>query len=580
MAGQSAIFVNFTILLVAALIGGLIASRFKQPVILGYLIVGIIIGPHALGWVSDMSVVEASANIGVALLMLTLGLEVSFHQLRQVGKVGFLGGIIQVVATFAFGLLAAIMIFHWSLVQATLFGLIISLSSTTVCIKILMDRGELDSVHGRIMVAILILQDILAVVMIIIEPLLGQVEQNLVLVVGKAIIGIVLFIAIAFITGRWILPWLIGRRGGVRSRELFLLTVLVLCLGAALSTQIFGLSAVFGAFLVGLVLRETKFAHQALAEITPLRDVFAAFFFVSLGMLLDPRFIVNNWVLVITAVALIFAVKFVVVSGIIRGFGYGWSIAITSGFGLFQIGEFSFIIAQGGVNLKILSSESYALIIGSSIITMLLTPFTMSLAGRLHGRLAKLPPGSQRLQFGAAPVPSAEIPKIPGTVVIAGFGRVGQNTAQGLQDAGIPFHIIEIDPEVVKQSKCRENVCTFGDASNLHVMRRVDLKNAKVMVITFPDPVAVLTTAQTALSINPQLKIIARAHRSREAEQLKKIGVSELISPEYEASLEFIRRVLHTTGLPRTEIKHTMDRVLENHNVSKFEEDGEYNPWI
>ena len=209
------------------------------------------------------------------------------------------------------------------------------------------------------------------------------------------------------------------------------------------------MSAVFGAFLVGLVLRETKFANQALAEITPLRDVFAAFFFVSLGMLLDPRFVINNWVLIISAVALIFAIKFIIVSGIVRGFGFSWSVALMSGFGLFQIGEFSFIIAQGGVNFKILSSESYALIIGSSIITILLTPFAMSLAGRVHRRLAKLPSGSKRIQFGTAPLSSAGIPKTPSEVIIAGFGRVGQNTAQGLQDAGIPFHIIEIDPEVV-----------------------------------------------------------------------------------------------------------------------------------
>jgi CPA2 family monovalent cation:H+ antiporter-2 len=493
-----------------------------------------------------------------------------------VGKVGLLGGIIQIVATFAFGLLAALMIFHWSFVQSVLFGLIISLSSTTVCIKILMDRGELDSVHGRIMVAILILQDITAVFMIIIEPLLGQVEQNVALVLAKALGGIVLFIAIAFVTGLWILPRLMGRVGGVRSRELFLLTVLVLCLGAALGTQIFGLSAVFGAFLIGLVLRETRFAHQALAEITPLRDIFAAFFFVSLGMLLDPRFVINNWVLIISAVALIFAIKFITVSGIVRGFGFSWSVALMSGLGLFQIGEFSFIIAQGGINLKILSAESYALIIGSSIITILLTPFAMSLAGRLHSRLAILPSGSWRVD--TAPLPFSEKPEILGEVIIAGFGRVGQNTAQGLQDAGIPFHIIEIDPEVVKQSKCGENVCTYGDASNLHVLTRVNLKNAKVMVITFPDPVAVLTTAKTALSINPELKVIARAHRTREADQLKKLGVSELISPEYEASLEFIRRILHITGLHKAEIKQTMNKVLEDHNVSEFEKDDEYEP--
>jgi CPA2 family monovalent cation:H+ antiporter-2 len=580
MEGQSAIFLNFIILLVAALVGGIIAYRLKQPVILGYLLVGIVIGPHALGWVNDLAIVQIAANIGVALLMLTLGLEVSFHQLRQVGKVGFLGGIIQILATIGFGWLAARLIFHWSMPQSILFGLIISLSSTMVCMKILMDRGELDSMHGRIMMAMLILQDISAVFMIIFQPLIGQVEQNVALAVVKAFIGIILFVAIAFITGRWALPWLMGRGGGVRSRELFLLTVLVLCLGSALSTQIFGLSAVFGSFLMGLVLRETRFAHQALAEVTPLRDVFAALFFVSLGMLLDVKFVMANWVLVLIAVGLIFAIKYIVVSGIIRGFGYSWSIALMGGFGLFQIGEFSFIIAQSGVALQILNSESYALIIGASIITMLLTPFSMALGGRLHGRLSKLPPESRWATVNKAPVLPSETPKIFGDVIIAGFGRVGQNTAQGLQDAGISFHILEVDPEVVQQAKCDKNICTFGDASNLHVLTKVDLKKAKILVVTFPDPVAVLTTTKNALSINPNLKIIARAHRTRDVEQLKKIGVTELISPEYEASLEFIRRILHTTGLKKTEIKQAMNQVMEDKNISEFEKDEEYQPWL
>ncbi|MBN1368018.1 MAG: cation:proton antiporter, partial [Dehalococcoidales bacterium] len=542
MEGQSAIFFNFTILLLAALVGGIVAYRLKQPVILGYLLVGVAIGPHALGWVNDLAIVEIAANIGVALLMLTLGLEVSYHQLRQVGKVGFLGGIFQIIATMGLGWVAARYIFHWSMPESILFGLIISLSSTMVCMKILMDRGELDSMHGRIMMAMLILQDISAVFIIVFQPLISQAEQNVTFIVIRAVVGIVLFIAIAFITGRWALPWLIGKSGSVRSRELFLLTVLVLCLGSALSTQIFGLSAVFGAFLIGLVLRETRFGHQALAEVTPLRDVFAALFFVSLGMLLDVHFVYNNWILVLTAVGIILAIKLLVIFGIIRSFGYSWNIALMGGMGLFQIGEFSFIIAQNGVDLQIITSDSYALIIGASIITMLLTPFMMSLAGRLHSRVSRLPPGSQRITIGgAASLPLGQR-QSQEAVIIAGFGRVGQNTALGLQDANIPYHIVEIDPEVVRHSKCEANVCTFGDASNLYVLRRVDLKNAKIMVITFPDPMAVLTTAKTAFAINPNLKIIARAHRVQDTRELQKIGVTELISPEYEASLEFIRR--------------------------------------
>jgi len=348
MDQQSAIYINFTTMLVAALVGGLIANRFKQPVILGYLVIGVAIGPYALRLVNDTSIVEASANIGVALLMLTLGLEVSFVQIRQVGKVALIGGLLQIILTIGIGTAAAVFLLSWTLPQAVLFGLIISLSSTMVCMKILMDRGELDSVHGRIMMAILILQDIVSVLMIIVVPLMGQTDENIWLTLLRTFGSALVFISITIVFGLWILPWLMGNVGGVRTRELFLLSVLVLCLVAALSTGILGLSTVFGAFLVGIILRETRFAHQALAEITPLRDIFAALFFVSLGMLLDPQFVIDNWGLVLITVAIIIVIKFLVVSGIVRFFKYGSGIAVLAGLGLFRMADSGFSVAQRG----------------------------------------------------------------------------------------------------------------------------------------------------------------------------------------------------------------------------------------
>ena len=578
MSQQTIMFVNFTVLLLAALVGGMIAHRFKQPVILGYLVIGIAVGPYALRLVNDPVIVETSATIGVALLMLTLGMEVSFVQLKQVGKVGFLGGIIQIIATVGIGTAVGFYLLKWTFAEAVLFGIIISLSSTTVCMKILMDRGELDSIHGRIMMAMLILQDIAAVVMIVLVPTLGNTDSNLWLTLGKTFGGALLFIAIAVVSGLWILPWLMGKVGGIRSRELFLLSILVLCLAAGLGTQTFGLSTVFGAFLVGLVLRETSFANQALAEVTPLRDIFAALFFVSLGMLLDPQYVIAHWTTVLFVVAIIFFVKFVVVAGIVRIFGYSLNIATIAGFGLFQIGEFSFIIAQSGVNNSIISQDLYTLIIGSSIITMLLTPFAMSLAGKLYTRIASVPPlpgiGTITSGVGATRVPAS------GDVIVAGLGRVGQNIAHALKDANISFSSIEADPEVILRVDCKGNACIYGDASNTYVLSKLDVKGAELMVITFPDPVAVLSTAKIALSINPKLKIVARAHRERDVVELKKIGVVNLISPEYEASLEFIRKILLLTGKGKTDIKKTMNRVLKDEEVEAFEPEEPYQPWM
>jgi len=581
MDQQSAIYVNFTVMLVAALVGGLIANRFKQPLILGYLIIGVAIGPYALGLVSDTAIVEASANIGVALLMLTLGLEFSLGQIRQVGKVALIGGFLQIGLTIVIGIFAAFFLLGWTLSQAILFGLIISLSSTMVCMKILMDRGELDSVHGRIMMAILILQDILAVVMIIVVPLMGHTDENIWLALLRTFGSALVFIAIAIVFGIWILPWLMGNVGGVRTRELFLLSVLVLCLVAALSTSFLGLSTVFGAFLVGMILRETSFAHQALAEITPLRDIFAALFFVSLGMLLDPQYVLNNWALVLMTVVIIIAIKFFVIFGIIRFFKYGTGVAVFAGFGLFQIGEFSFIIAQSGVHNNIISQNSYTLIIASAVITMLLTPFAIGLAGRFHPHLSRVnivevtPESVKKTRRHSAA-------GIHSQVIVAGLGRVGQNIARGLQGAAITFSAVEIGPGVALRTDCGDAVCIYGDASNMHVLSLLNLKKAELLVVTYPDPVAVLTTVKSALSINPELKIVARAHRESDAERLRKLGVTNLVSPEYEASLEFVRQILLLSGKGKTDIKETMDQVLQDEEFEAFEtkEDDHYEPWM
>ena len=565
--------VTIAILLAAALVGGMIAHRLRQPIILGYLVIGVAVGPHALGLIGDLELVETAATMGVALLMFTLGLEISIAQLREVGRIGVWGGITQIAATLALGLIAGYFLFRWPLSQAVLFGLIISLSSTAVCLKILMERGELVSVHGRIMIAILIVQDIGVVVMMVVIPLMSGMTENIPLTLAIAAGKALLFIGLAIILGRWGLPWLLGRVGGVRDRELFLLTVLVLCLGAAVGTHVLGLSIVFGAFLVGLVLRETRFVHQALAEITPLRDIFATLFFVSLGMLLDPIFLINNWQSVALLVVAIIALKLLVVFGIVRIFGYSSRIAILTGAGLFQIGEFSFILAQGGVNAGIVSDQFYSLILASAIITMLLTPVTISLIIRLYPKPALLT-GGRRMVAKEASSTSVPMPtERPDRVVIAGYGRVGRNIAQGLQDAGIPHIIIDLDPERVSEAKSSGRPRIYGDATNRNVLSKVDLGRAQALVVTYPDSIAVVTTVKTALSINPELKILVRVHRVREADELKKLGVTELVSPEYEASFRFIKRLLNIMGLEKGKRRQILATVRKDKEIAEYDPD-------
>ncbi len=572
---QLDLVISITILLGAALAGGMIVHRLRQPVILGYLVVGVLTGPYALALVSDLALIEAAATIGVALLMFTLGLEISVSQLRQVGKIGLWGGIAQILATFTLGLVVGSILFNWSLPQSALFGLVISLSSTMVCLKILMERGELDSVHGRIMIAILILQDISVVLMVIVIPLLGGTMENVFLALAIAIGKTALFIGIAVFLGLWALPWLMGRIGGIMSRELFLLTVLVLSLGAAAGTYTLGLSVVFGAFVIGLVLRKSRFGHQALAEITPLRDIFATLFFISLGMLLNPRFVLEQWGLIAVTVAIIIFIKFLVVFGIVRFFRHSGRIAVLTGTGLFQIGEFSFVLAQSGIKTDIISDQFYSIILASAIITMILTPLAMSLVSWLYPKLTKMPAGGVLEGETTLALSDFDSSEAVSPVAIAGYGRVGQNIAHGLRDIGIPYTVIETDPERIIEMRCDAIACIYGDASNIHILSHVDLNKVKILVITFPDPLAVMTTVKTALRLNPKLKIVARVHRGREAELLKGLGVVELVSPEYEASLEFLGRIMSVSGRKGIEVKRILARLRQDRKIAEFSSDDE-----
>ncbi|HXY75126.1 MAG TPA: cation:proton antiporter [Dehalococcoidales bacterium] len=559
-------FISIAVLLAAALVGGMIAHRLKQPVILGYMLVGILIGPHALGLVADESLVQTMATIGVSLLMFTLGLEISLTQLKQVGRAGLWGGLLQIVFTMAAGTGIAYLLFRSSLQEAILFGMIISLSSTAVGLKILMDRGELSSVHGRIMLGILILQDVSAVVMITAIPLMAGNIDNLPLTLALTLGKTVLFIGAAIVSGLWILPWLMGKIGGIRSRELFLLTVLVLCFGAAVGTQVFGLSAIFGSFIVGLVLRETKFVHQAIAEITPLRDIFASLFFVSLGMLLSPAFVAAHWSEILLLVAAIILAKMIIVYLVIRALKYPSRLGLLSGAGLMQIGEFGFILAQAGVVAGFASQNFYSMVIAGAIITMLLTPLSMSLVSKL---ITLRKTGTAMIHPAQNNNEISPVCPING-VVICGYGRIGQAVAEGLEQAKIPYMIVDIDPERIAEARAAGRPHVYGDASNVHVLSSLLLCDVRALVIAFPDPIATITTVKAAMEINPKLRIIVRAHRGRDAEELQRLGVVELVSPEYEASFRFLKNIFSIYELQKSERQHLLDKLRDEQKQAPF----------
>lgn len=364
----------------------MIARRLGLPVILGYLIGGIAVGPYGFGLVGDVEQIRTLAEIGVVLLLFTLGLEFSLKTLRRTGRVAIIGGMVQILATTALGLVVGILL-HWPITEAVFFGFFIALSSTMIVLKLLMERGELDTAHGRVMIGILLVQDLAVVPMMVVLPVIG--EPGWAAALGIAALKAVLFLGAMLVLGLWVLPRVMRRVAGLRSRELFLLAIFGLCLAVAFASDYFGISLALGAFVAGLLMSESDYAHQALAEIIPLRDIFATLFFVSLGMLIDPRFLVDNIGAVSVVVIAIIGGKFIICSLIPWLFGYSAKTTLYVGAGMFQIGEFSFVLAAAALGTGAISKYLYDLTLTSAVITILLTPFALGGVSILYRRLSQ-----------------------------------------------------------------------------------------------------------------------------------------------------------------------------------------------
>ena len=558
MEGQLGLVV-LVIALVAAFIGGMIARQLRLPVILGYLAAGIVIGPYAADFVSDTAQIETMAEIGVALLLFTLGMEFSLKSLRRVGRVSAIGGGIQIAATTLLGLGVGIGL-GWKLEEAMFFGFLIAMSSTMVVLKLLMERGELDTAHGRLMLGILLVQDIAVIPMMAILPAIGKPEWASAL--GIAVLKAAIFIGAMFVLGLWVLPWLMRRVAGFRSRELFLLAIVGLCIAVAFVTDHFGISLAFGAFAAGVIISESDYAHQAIAEVIPLRDLFATLFFVSLGMLIDLHFLVENLAIVSIAAVTIIVGKFAICFVVPRLLGYSAKTMLYSGAGLFQIGEFSFVLAAAALSAGVISKDIYDVTLTSAAITILLTPLAMGVASRLYVRL------NQRERFARAfarrsdPDPEKRL-QLNNHVVICGCGRVGRTLGSVLEKRGFTRLVIDEDPRVIDMLRAKGVPYLYGDASNPDILSRAMLDKAKVMVITMNDPIATELAVKNAHAINPKLDIVARVHVDEHAATLRELGVAEIVRPEFEAGLEMVRHTLHRYGLTGTEIQYIINILRE-----------------
>jgi len=559
-AGHSLI-VDFTTVLGASALGGYIANKLRQPVLLGYLASGLVVGPFGFKLLNDDNLIKSLAEFGVAFLLFALGVEFSLSELKKVKDIAIGGSLLQIGLTTTLVTLITI-IFGWAsgLPQGIFLGVVFSLSSTAVVLKTLTEKGETYTLHGQIMLAILIVQDLALGVMLAILPALKQ-PENLAPALFLALAKVLGFAAIAFILSRWVVPRLIRNIAATESDELFLLTIIALCLGVALITAALGLSIEMGAFVAGLMISEIDYADHALAKVLPLRDTFASLFFASIGMLIDPSILINNFGLILGLVSLVMIGKAAIVFPIVLKFGYSVKTAVITALGINQIGEFSFVLELTGLDLGLISQETYLLLLGTTAITLILTPILLERAPKIANKITQTPFLFKYLRRFEAPKDLSIPETINSHVVVAGYGRVGQVVVKILQSQGYPVIVMDNSEPAIQRLRYKKIPYLFGDADSELVLEKAHLEKAKALVIALPDPGSTRILLERALSITPELDIIVRSHSDKEIDVLTQMGAKEVVQPEFEAALELGTHLLKTLGAAETQIYDIIDTI-------------------
>jgi CPA2 family monovalent cation:H+ antiporter-2 len=544
-------------LLIAFLVGGVVVyvlRPLKLPSLAGLLVAGAVIGPHGLSLIEAPERVEVLAEIGVVLLLFTIGLELSIGQLAAMWRAILGTGGTQVLLTIGVTTLCARAV-GVELERAVFLGFLVSLSSTAVVLRLLGDHAELDAPHGRVALGILLLQDLCIVPLMLLTPVLAGTVSGfggLVMSLGKAglIVAGVLFAARRFV------PAVLFRVVRTRSRELFLTFLVVLCLGTAWLTSLAGLSLALGAFLAGLAISESEYAHQALAEAIPFRDAFGSLFFLSIGMLMDVGFAASHPGLVAASVVGVLVVKSVTasVAGLVSR--YPVRVAVRSGFALAQIGEFAFVLAQPGLDLGLIATQDYQLFLAASVLSLLLTPAMMRLGAVLGPKL-----GSRSAPAGLSEFPSAQA--LADHVIIVGYGVNGKNLARTLRATDVPYVVLELNPETVRRARAEGEPIHFGDSTQPAVLRSAGIAHARLLVVAISDAASSRRTVSIARQERRDLIIVIRTRYLSELEELKALGADEVIPEEFETSIEIFSRVLARYNVPRNVILDHVAAVRE-----------------
>jgi monovalent cation:H+ antiporter-2, CPA2 family len=560
------LIVDLVIVLAAAAGGGLLASLLKQPVLLGYLVGGVVVGPAGLGLVKELIQVETLAQFGAAFLLFALGVEFSLAELKKVQGISLGGGGLQILSTILITAVVSVAI-GWvtSPVQGVFLGAILSLSSTAVVLKCLMERNETETPHGRVMLGILIVQDLALGLMLAVLPALDRPYDEIGLAVGLALSKIALLAGAAVIAGIWLIPPLLRFLARTESRELFLLGVVALCLGIALLTESLGLSIEMGAFIAGLMISEVEYADQTLTYVEPIRDIFATLFFAAIGMLIDPIFLWNNLELILGLVALVLVGKFLIITPLVKAFRYPLKTALIVGLGLAQIGEFSFVLASKGQMLGLVSRRVYLLILGTTAVTLVVTPFVLRFVPQLFVWAEMVPWLKRYMESSDRAFEVAEELPLQNHVVVCGYGRVGRNIVRLLQDHRYPVTVVDQSEQAIQQLREAGIPYVYGNAASLHVLETAGVNQASGMAIALPDPMSTRLCLKRSLELAPDLDVVVRAYQDRDIELLYQLGAREVVQPEFEASLELSTHLLVTMGLPLPFIQREMEQIRDSH---------------
>lgn len=564
---MDATFLEQILIIFALSIGALaLCYRLKMPGIVAFFLTGIIAGPHGLGLITNRADVEILAELGIIFLLFTIGMELSLKSLLEMKKGMLTGGVLQIGLTI--GVVAVIAsAFGLAPPEAIFFGMLLAHTSTTVMLTVFQHRGEVDTPPVRLALGISVLQDLSTVPMILLVPMLGG--MGTAGVVPSLInfgIGLILLGAVT-VSALWVVPRLLYWVASLRSRELFMITVITLCLGTAWLTSRAGLSLALGAFLAGLIISESEYSNAALSSVIPFRDIFTSFFFVSMGMLLNTGFFAAHALPIIGLIIGVIILKAIIGAVAVIPAGVSLQNMILTGLAIGQIGEFAFILSRSGIEYGLLGPDLEQVFLAVSVGTMTVAPFVIASAPRVTSAVRRLPlPGWLKARDAALKVAPANGPK-KGHIVIVGFGPMGRHVADAARSTGVPYMAIELNPKTVREERKKGEPIFFGDAIHEGVLSHAGVEGARVVVITIPNADTARHVTAIARKMNPKCAIITRTRYMEDSLSLYTLGADEVICEEFETAAEVLMRVLIKYPVPKTDI----DRLVASMRTDRYE---------